>query len=97
VKYEDVYLKDYPTLSAARTGLQGYFAFYNAERGHQSLEYRTPDTVYETGQGGGAKIIDKFSSLAASPSAPTSPRDHLPQHGDLGKNTGQNGFNLNPS
>jgi len=66
VKYEDVYLQNYETLPEARVGLKTYFIFYNGERGHQSLGYQTPDIVYATGQGGGAKIIDQFGR----PSAP---------------------------
>lgn len=42
-------------------GLTTYFLFYNDERKHQSLGYRTPATVYQRAQGGGAKIVDKFS------------------------------------
>ena len=69
VKYEDIYLKDYETLAHVQGGLKTYFAFYNGERPHQSLGYRTPDVVYTTGQGGGAKIIDKFGHLPESASA----------------------------
>ncbi len=39
-------------------GLNDYFVFYNQERYHQSLGYKTPDEVYRTAIGGGAKIID---------------------------------------
>jgi putative transposase len=46
VKYEEVYLKDYQTVSEARNGLKGYFQFYNYERYHQSLGYKTPFSVY---------------------------------------------------
>lgn len=46
VKYEEVYLKAYESLSEARKGLGDYFEFYNARRRHQSLDYRTPDEVY---------------------------------------------------
>jgi putative transposase len=46
VKYEDVYLKDYQTPAEARLGLGRYFGFYNHERPHQSLSYRTPAEVY---------------------------------------------------
>lgn len=70
VKYEDVYLRDYETLREMHAGLKAYFAFYNAERGHQSLGYRTPDTVYATGQGGGARIVDRFRETSAEVPAP---------------------------
>jgi putative transposase len=60
VKYEDLYLKGYTTLPELLMGLTEYFAFYNAERCHQSLGYRTPDEVYQTAVGGGARIVDKF-------------------------------------
>jgi putative transposase len=42
VKYEDIYLKDYATVPALDEGLAHYFHFYNHERPHQSLAYRTP-------------------------------------------------------
>ena len=41
-------------------GLTEYFVFYNGERPHQSLENKTPDTVYRSAIGGGAMIVDKF-------------------------------------
>lgn len=46
VKYEEVYLKDYEDVPAARHGLSYYFAFYNTERFHQALTYRTPQNVH---------------------------------------------------
>lgn len=46
VKYEEVYLKDYQTVSEARNDLATYFQFYNYERYHQSLDYKTPFAVY---------------------------------------------------
>ena len=42
VKYEDIYLRDYGDLREARAGLGDYFGFYNQERPHQGLDYRTP-------------------------------------------------------
>ena len=60
MKYEDIYLKKYSTLPELAQGLTSYFIFYNGERGHQSLGYQTPDTVYRTGLGGGAKILDHY-------------------------------------
>lgn len=42
VKYEDIYLRDYQDVAAAREGLGRYFVFYNTQRPHQGLDYRTP-------------------------------------------------------
>jgi len=71
VKYEDIYLKAYENLAQVQVGLKTYFAFYNGERRHQALRYQTPDRVYMTGQGGGAKIIDKFGRLTEPVLAPS--------------------------
>jgi putative transposase len=46
VKYEEVYLRDYTDLADAVTKLRRYFRFYNRERLHQALSYRTPEQVY---------------------------------------------------
>lgn len=62
VKYEDVYLNGYSTMTELTLGLTKYFAFYNDQRPHQALGYLTPKNVHVTGQGGGAKIVDRFIS-----------------------------------
>jgi len=46
LKYEEVYLKDYASVAEARAGISGYFQFYNHQRLHQSLGYRTPAATY---------------------------------------------------
>jgi putative transposase len=46
VKYEDVYLREYVDGHQAQRSLSKYFAFYNAQRIHETLDYRTPDEVY---------------------------------------------------
>ena len=46
VKWEEVYLKDYADVADAVQNLSWYFQFYNHERPHQSLGYRTPAAVY---------------------------------------------------
>jgi len=46
VKYEEVYLKAYQNGRDARVGIGDYFRFYNAERPHQALGYRTPAEVF---------------------------------------------------
>lgn len=50
VKYENVYLSDYETPRAARLGLASYLEFYDLERPHQALGYRTPAEVYFDGE-----------------------------------------------
>jgi putative transposase len=49
VKYEEVYLKDYQNVFQAKEGLRNYFEFYNSHRLHQSLDYKTPESVYRQG------------------------------------------------
>jgi putative transposase len=46
VKYEEVYLKAYQDGREARIGLGNYFHFYNTERPHQALGYKTPVDVF---------------------------------------------------
>ena len=47
LKYEDVYLKAYQDVAAARHSIAAYFNFYNHERLHQALGYRAPRQVFE--------------------------------------------------
>ena len=51
LKYEEVYLKDYASVTEAREGIERYFRFYNQERLHQSLAYQTPAALYKGGAG----------------------------------------------
>jgi len=46
VKYEEIYLHDYETVSDARNGIARYFFFYNMQRLHESLGYKTPYEIY---------------------------------------------------
>lgn len=46
VKYEEIYLHGYDTVSDARQALTRYFDFYNRRRPHSSLDGKTPDTLY---------------------------------------------------
>lgn len=59
LKYEDIYLKDYQSMAELKDGLKRYFMFYNSERFHESLDYETPDTVYQS------KFIDEQQYLRA--------------------------------
>jgi putative transposase len=49
VKYEDIYIKNYATVSELFSGLTDYFQLYNYERPHQSLDYMTPAEVHFDG------------------------------------------------
>jgi putative transposase len=46
VKYEEVYLEAYSIGREAKAGIGGYFRFYNTQRPHQALGYRTPAEVF---------------------------------------------------
>ena len=50
VKYEDIYLWGYEAVPQLQQGLGRYFPYYNEERLHQSLGYRTPVAVYREGR-----------------------------------------------
>jgi putative transposase len=49
VKYEDIYLRGYETVAELTSGMGRFFPFYNSERPHQALDYRTPAEVYRCG------------------------------------------------
>jgi len=51
LKYEEVYLKSYRDVRELESGLSSWFGFYNHERPHQGLSYRTPAEVYRAGKG----------------------------------------------
>jgi putative transposase len=46
VKYEEIYLHAYDSVSTARASIGRYLAFYNGRRPHSSLDRRTPDQAY---------------------------------------------------
>ena len=67
--------KNYAVVAELLLGLTEYFIFYifyivyifyNNERLHQALSYKTPNEIYRTGIGGGVTIVDHFSDKRAS-------------------------------
>ena len=53
VRYLNIYIKDYVQVCELESGLTAYFRFYDEDRPHQSLDYRTPGEVHRAGIEGG--------------------------------------------
>jgi putative transposase len=69
VKYEEVYLNEYGTLSDPRAGLAEYLESYNETRPHQSLDYMTPSEVYfASGEGDEPELSNTGAVLLKSAS-----------------------------
>lgn len=64
LKYEEIYLRAYETTKEARTGIGQWFAFYNDERPHQSLDYQTPRQFFAANQP--CAYVDNASALPTS-------------------------------
>lgn len=67
LKYEDVYIKVYASVPEARRGIGGWLSFYNDDRLHQALGYRTPCEVFQASATYG--YVDNASALTTSPQA----------------------------
>jgi putative transposase len=71
LKYEEVFIKAYASVAQARAGVGAWLVFYNNERKHQSLGYRTPADIFAVSQLCG--YVHNASALH------TSPQDHQQQ------------------
>jgi putative transposase len=60
LKWEEVYLKEYESVTGAEEGIGGWFQFYNHERPHQGLGNRTPAEVYLS------RVVDRRNGLVMS-------------------------------
>jgi len=83
VKYEEVYIREYRSFEEARRGIGAYMQFYNRERLHQSLGYRTPAEVY-LGDAAAPKekraaVRNESADTAMAVSAPEGIAFHLKQ------------------
>ena len=68
LKYEDIYLKGYADGREAKAGIASWFTFYNEQRLHQALDYRTPMTVWR--EGAGKPAVGMMDNAAALPTCP---------------------------
>jgi putative transposase len=74
LKYEEVFIKAYGAVIEARRGIGGWLTFYNDERPHQALAYRTPREIFE---GPACEDVDNTSaSLRDTPVLPTCSQAH---------------------
>jgi len=78
VKYEEVYIKAYQSGRDARVGIGDYFRFYNTERPHQALGYRTPAEAFtsipvEVTQGGMVESLTLSIPRTAEPNLSIAP------------------------
>jgi len=65
VKYEEVYLKEYESVMEGTRSLGQYLRFYNRERPHQALGYRTPEEIWKgVDRGARAGLWSPTSELA---------------------------------
>ena len=73
VKYEEVYLRAYDSVSEARSSIGRYLAFYNHRRPHSSLDRRTPDEAYFTPspRGGGMNFPPRAGRVYGRATTPS--------------------------
>ncbi len=76
LKYEEVYLHAHETVAAARAGIGGWLHFYNDERLHQALDYRTPSAVFAAARRP-VDMIDIADAMTTSPQAQQQPQVEL--------------------
>ena len=70
LKYEEVFTKAYGSVAEARLGINAWMKFYNGERKHQALGYRTPREIFAASIACG--YMHNASALHTSPQAPQS-------------------------
>jgi len=70
LKYEEIFTKAYGSVTEARFGINAWMKFYNDERKHQALGYRTPREIFSAGTACG--YVHNASALHTSPQAPQS-------------------------
>ena len=82
LKYEEVFIKSYGSVSEARAGIREWMTFYNDRRYHQALGYRTPRTVFENPAAACGKMDNTVVPLRSTPALTTFPQAHRQEEGD---------------
>jgi putative transposase len=72
LKYEEVFIKAYGSVAEARRGIGAWLTFYNDERVHQALDYRTPGEAYmgAVARGYDAAPAEQLGQRCALPTSP---------------------------
>ena len=84
LKYEEVYLHAYASVSEAKSGIGAWLHFYNEERFHQTHDYRTPRQVYEA----------QYRWICGRSASPTGfAFDHIPTGTTISKGFNNDGLN----
>ena len=73
LKYEEVFTKAYESVAEARRGIGSWIRFYNDERKHQALEYKTPKEIFD--QTKACAYMDNTSVLPTSTQAQQQPKE----------------------
>ena len=71
VKYAEVYLKANQTVTEARAGIHACLEFYNRQRPHQALGYRTPAEVYQQGNLRDRRLTVKKQGIPSGMATPS--------------------------
>ena len=84
LKYEEVYLHAYASVSEAKSGIGAWLHFYNEERPHQTHDYRTPRQVYQA----------QYRWICGRSASPTGCAfDHIPTGTTISKGFNNDGLN----
>src|SRR6266849_286448 len=98
LKYEEVYLHGYASVAEATAGIGNWFRFYNEERQHQSLGYRTPQQTYAAecpwicGRSASPTVCASSASRASSKSGEVLAFAHIPTGTTANRRIDQKGF-----
>jgi putative transposase len=78
LKYEEVFTKAYVTVAEARRGIGSWISFYNDERKHQALGYRTPSEIFAAARA--CAYVDNARALTTYAQAQQQPTEKVSNH-----------------